>query len=109
MAAASSEAAAGENLYSAINFRSYFRKLKAKCGAHKHACTVLHIMDPVTKFLLRKTAIKAELKSIDDAAAAAAGAGQVAAKLIPTEAQIKEDPQKHLLGFLKTLEKRTND
>ena len=112
MAAAASAAAAthtGENMYSAIHFRAYYRKLKATCGSNKHACAVLNLKDPVTKFLLRNAGINDELKAKDQAAAAAAAEGVTPVRLIPTEKEVKEDPKKYLIGFLTTLEKRLTD
>ena len=79
-------------MYSAVRFKTYFRKLKAKCVAHKYASIVMTGNDPITKFLKRQTEIRTEL--------------QTANLKIPTKDEIRDDPRKETHDFVKILEER---
>ena len=81
------------NKYSAVKFRQYFRRLKASCEANADANLVMNGIDPISKFLTRKRAIRAELTLAEK----------------PTKEQIFEDPKFHCTKFIGTLESKLEE
>jgi len=78
------------NKYSAVKFRQYFRRLKADCEANADANKVMNGIDPISRFLTRKRAIRSELTAEEK----------------PSKEQIFQDPKFHCTKFISTLEER---